>query len=246
MKQTIKSVLTLLVAGIFLVNCAGTTTAVSKRNLTVENKMSSTVFLEPAQLAQRTVYIQARNTTDQPGLNIEDKLISALRAKGYMIENDPTQAHYVLQVNVLSVGETDPETRDQMVESGFGGALAGGAVGAGVGALAGGGHSSAIIGGALAGAAIGTLVNASIKDVTYTTITDVQISERTSDTVSETTTGEFKQGTSSTTTTSSSSSTNWKRYQTRVVSSANKANLKVDQAIPELATGITNTVAGVF
>ncbi len=244
-KQHIKSVIALLFTGIFLISCAGTTTAISKRNLSTENKMSASVFLDPLPPSERTIYIQARNTTDQSGFNIEDKLIGALRAKGYLIENDPTRANYVLQVNVLSVGEANAQTRDEMVSSGFGGALTGAAVGAGTGALTS-GHSDAIIGGALAGAAVGMLVDASIKDVTYSVITDVQISERSSAKVSQTTSSELKQGTSGSTTTSSNSETDWQRYQTRVISSANKANLKMDKAVPVLADGITHTVAGIF
>lgn len=245
MKNQIKSFAALIITAMFLISCAGTTTAVSKRNLSVENKMSASVFLDPLPPSDRTIYVQARNTTDQSGFNIEDKLIGALRAKGYLIENDPTKANYVLQVNVLSVGEADKQTREEMVASGYGGAISGAALGAGVGALAS-GHSSAVVGGALAGAAAGMLVDASIKDVTYSVITDVQISERSSAAVSETTSSELKQGTSSTTSTSSSSKSDWQRYQTRVISSANKANLKLERAVPELAEGITHTVAGIF
>jgi hypothetical protein len=245
MKQTIKSAVALLLTTIFLISCAGTTTAISKRNMSVENKMSASVFLEPLPPSERTIYVQARNTTDQAGFNIEEKLIGALRAKGYLIENDPTRANYVLQVNVLSVGEANPESREEMVSSGYGGAISGGAVGAATGALAS-GHSDAVVGGALAGAAAGVLINSAIKDVTYSVVTDVQISERASSIVSETSSSELKQGTSGSSTTTSTSKSDWKRYQTRVVSSANKANLKLDRAVPPLADGIATTVAGIF
>ena len=38
----------------------------------------------------------------------------------------------------------------------------------------------------------------------------------------------------------------WKRYQTRVMSSANRVNLDFEDAAPELVAGLTQAVAGIF
>lgn len=225
--------------------CAGTTTAVSKRKLDVENKMSSTIFLEPVSEEARTVYVQVRNTSDHSGLDLQQQVVSALRMKGYQVVSDPKKAHYLLQANVLSVGQIDKQTRQQMIESGFGGGIVGGALGAGTGVLVS-GHKDAVVGGALAGAALGMLIDATIKDVTYGITTDVQISERTKNTVNRRNDATLAQGTSGNIQVSSSSTDHWNRYQTRIISTANKANLRLDQALPELTDGMSRSIAGIF
>jgi outer membrane lipoprotein SlyB len=150
-----------------------------------------------------------------------------------------------LQANVLSVGQIDKQTREQMIESGYGGGIVGGALGAGTGVLVS-GHPDAVVGGALAGAALGMLIDASIKDVTYAITTDVQISERTKNTVHTRRESTLAQGSSSNIQVKSSGTDHWNRYQTRVISTANKANLKLDQALPDLTEGMSRSIAGIF
>jgi hypothetical protein len=240
-----KYILTLALAASVTLGCAGTTTAIQKRNLDVENKMSSTIFLEPAAPEDRTIFVQVRNTSDNAAFNIENNVIQSLRSRGYLVTNDPKKANYMLQANVLSVGQIDKATRDQMAEQGFGGALGGGLVGGGIGALAS-GHSDAMIIGALAGAAVGTILNTSFQDVTYSVITDVQVSERVKGKIASKTQTTLAQGTSSKTTSTSTKSSEWERYQTRVVSTANKSNLKLEEATPALVDGVSAAVAGIF
>lgn len=232
---------------VFIISCAGATTAISKRNLDVENKMSASIFLDPVAPEERTIFVQVRNTSDNKNFNIENQVVQALRAKGYIVTQDPNKAQYMLQANVLSVGQSNKLSRDQMMEDGFGGAVSGAALGAGAGALASkSNHSDAVIGGALAGAVIGTVVNAAVKDVTYSVVTDVQVSQRSKNAIHAKTTSELKQGTSGKTTTTSSANTDWERFQTRIVSTANKVNLKIEQATPELVDGVSQALAGIF
>ncbi|WP_422491663.1 complement resistance protein TraT, partial [Endozoicomonas sp. ALE010] len=37
-----------------------------------------------------------------------------------------------------------------------------------------------------------------------------------------------------------------KKYQTRVVSTANKVNLKFEEALPELKKGLSNSISGLL
>lgn len=240
-----KYILALGLAISLTIGCAGPTTAIQKRNLDVENKMSSTIFLEPASPEERTIFVQVRNTSDNAAFNIENNVIQSLRSRGYLVTNDPKKANYMLQANVLSVGQIDKATRQQMAEQGFGGALGGGLVGGGIGALAS-GHSDAIILGGLAGAAIGTVINSSFKDVTYSVITDVQVSERVKNKVTTKTTSTLNQGSNGKTTSTAVKASDWQRYQTRVVSTANKSNLKLEEATPALVDGVSAAVAGIF
>lgn len=240
-----KVVMTLVAAVLLVTGCAGTTTAISKRKLSVENKMSSTIFLDPVPQDKHTVYVQVRNTSDQAGLELQNQVVTALRTKGYQVVDDPRKAHYWLQANVLSVGQLDKESREQMLASGFGGGITGGAIGAGTGALIS-NNAGGMIGGALAGAALGMIIDASIKDVTYGITTDVQVSERTKDAVRTRSESNLAQGSNTSVYVSSSNTDNWNRYQTRIVSTANKANLKLDQALPDLTDGMSRSIAGIF
>jgi len=230
----------------FLSGCAATDAALTSDNLNVETKMSSSIFLEPVAPEKRTVLVQVRNTSGQPNLNLEPMIRSTLEQRGYRIVEDPAQAQYMLQANVLQVGEADKETIDKFLSSGYGGAAIGGLIGTGVGALAG-GHSDALIGGALAGAAIGYLANTLVKDNAFTMVTDLQVSERVGGgNVSASSQHNLKQGTSGSTSTSYKEESQWKQYQTRVVSTANKVNLTVQEATAGVSTGLAQSIAGIF
>jgi outer membrane lipoprotein SlyB len=209
-----------LISSLILASCASVV-AVQKTNLEVETKMSSSIFLEPASPDEKIIYVQVRNTSDNPDFNIEPKVVSALKLRGYTVTDDPKKANYLLQANVLSVTETNKRNRDQLMTDGFGSAAIGGAIGAGVGALAS-GHKDALIGGALAGAALGTIANASFKEMSYSVITDVQVSQR------------------------KKPASTWDRHEARVMSTASKANLKIEQATPELVNGLSQSLAGMF
>lgn len=209
--------LTVFLSSLMLIACGAATTSIAKKDLKVETKMSDTVFLEPTE--QETIYLQVRNTSAKPNLDLTGPLYSALVNKGYEVTSKADQAHFILQVNVLQAGELDAATRDEIVGRGFGDAITGGLVGAGVGSLVS-GHSDAVIAGALVGAAIGGLANATTQDITYSVITDVQITEK------------LKSGN--------------KVHKTRIASTANKVNLKFEQAEPELVEGLARSIAGIF
>lgn len=218
-KSSFFNMICVSIASLLLAACGAATTSIAKKDLKVETKMSSTVFLEPITPAEKVVYLQVRNTSAYPNLDLTGPLYSALVNKGYEVTNDSKAAHYVLQVNVLQAGELDAATRDKIVGRGFGDALMGGLAGAGVGSLVS-GHSDAVVAGALVGAAIGGLASATTHDVTYSVITDVKITEKLKN--------------------------RSEVHTTRIASTANKVNLKFEQAEPELVEGLARSIAGIF
>lgn len=205
----------LLVGTVVLSGCAATHVAISKRDLDVQTKMSSTIFLDPVAKNKQTIYLQVRNTSDKPDFRIEDSIRSGITGRGYRIVTDAGQAHYMLQINVLQAGKIDPAAAQAAFTAGYGGAM----TGILVGAAAGGSGRDAATGGVLGGI-IETVSGAFVKDVTYSIITDLQISER--------------QG------------GGWKRYQTRVLSTANKVNLEFAEAQPNLEKGLIASISGLF
>jgi hypothetical protein len=230
-----------------LAGCAATTTAIGKRNLDVETKMTETVFLDPVPPAERTVYVQVRNTSDKPDFDIEPAVKSSIESRGYKVVDDPTQAHYLLQANVLQVGLTNESSAAKTFAGGYGGTILGGAAGAGVGRVIS-EDPAVIIGGALAGAAASAVGDAFVRDVTYSIISDVQVSERAPKgvIVTESDRQDLSQGTSGSRVLSSHETSDWKRYRTRVMSKANKANLSFEEASPELVSGLTRSIGNIF
>ncbi|KIX14496.1 complement resistance protein TraT [Dethiosulfatarculus sandiegensis] len=236
-------VVAVLAALAMLAGCAATYTGLRYKDLQVQNKMSASIFLEPVSPAQRTVFVQVRNTSDKP-FQLQGDVIAALTARGYKVVDDPNQAHYMLQANVLSVGEADKSAVENAQTAGFGGVLGGAAIGG----LLGGDRAveGAVIGG-LAGAAAETISGALVKVVTYMVITDLQISERSKGGVSEQFNSNLKQGTGDTTISQrTASSAQWKKYQTRIVSTARQTNLTFQEAYLPLRQGIAQAIGGMM
>ena len=121
--------------------------------------------------------VEVRNSSDRPQLDVAAAVRAALAARGYRLVDDPHDAHFLLQANVLQVGRTSKAAAEGAFAKGFGSALVGGAAGAGLGRAAS-DQTEVIIAGAVAGAAASAVADSFVQDVTYSIITDVQISER--------------------------------------------------------------------
>jgi hypothetical protein len=209
--------------------------------------MTETIFLDPVPPGQRTVFVQVRNTSDKPDFDIEPAVRSALESRGYRVVDDPTEAHYLLQANVLQAGRNSEGAAEGSFAGGFGSTILGGAAGAGAGRVLS-ENPGVIIGGALAGAAISAVADAFVQDVTYSIISDLQVSERAADgvVVTESARQDLSQGTSGSRILSSTETSDWKRYRTRVMSKANKVNLAFEEAAPDLVAGLTRSISGIF
>ena len=82
---------------------------------------SNTFFLPPS--TAKTVFIQARNSSDNQGVSLSD-LDARLTAKGYQIIQDPSAAHYVVLANIVYCNITKPDMPvEAMVASGYGSAF---------------------------------------------------------------------------------------------------------------------------
>ncbi|MDO8953434.1 MAG: complement resistance protein TraT [Gammaproteobacteria bacterium] len=205
-----------IVAMATLTGCAALSTSISNRNLNVQTKMSKTIFLNPIADNQKLIYLQIKNTSDQQTLSIEPQIIADLQAKGYQISTDPAKAFEMLQINILQAGAT---TNANLQRSLVNGAGTGVLTGMAVGGLS---HSSEA--GILAGAAIGIgsiVADSFVKNVTYAVTTDIQI-------------------------TINSNSAKKQQYQTRIVSYANKVNLKFAEAEPQLSAALARSIANIF
>lgn len=242
-KVMVKQLMLVLII-VTLSACTATHTAINKRNLNVQTKMSETIFLTPASPANKTVFVQIKNTSDKE-IELNSEVASAIAKKGYKVVEDPSQANYWVQANILQVGQVDLRAADQALSQGYGSSLDGAITGGLIGVAANNNTSSMIVGGLL-GAGISTVGNALVKDVSYSIITDIQISEKTNATVDQKTQSNLKQGTNGNVEIKALEKTNWKRYQTRILSTANKVNLKFEEAAPELIAGLSRSISGLM
>lgn len=241
------SVLTLsFVAGmvaITLGGCSAMDTAISKKDLDVQTKMSETIFLEPVSPGKKIVFVDVKNTSDQE-VNIASRIEAAFINRGYKVTRDPKEANYMLQGNILKVGKSNLRESQSYVGSGFGAGVLGAAAGY---AATGSGRTGAALG--LAGAAIGIAADAMVKDNLYVMVTDLQIRERPleGEVVTQTQKAYLDQGSSTTTKQSiEGGKIEWKTYRTRIVSTANQVNLEFEEAKPALEGALVRSMSGIF
>lgn len=227
--------------------CAATEVALEHKDLTVSTRMSSTVFLNVENRTEKTIFLDIKNTSDRD-LEVRPMIEARLRSDGYTITSNAQDAFYILQANILQVGVANPSALNEALGAGFGGGLAGIAAGAVIGA-----NTSSPYG-AVNGAAIGGLIGSAgeliagslVKNVTYSMITDVQIMERSAQPVSQTVSSDLGQGTGTRVRQTAAATTDWRKYQTRIVSTANQVNLKFETALPLLQAQLAKSLAGIF
>ena len=229
-----------------LVGCQTTSKIIKHGKLEVETKMSETIFLDPIEDEKKTVVLQIRNTSDKSGLDVESKIRLAIKNKGYTIVNSPKQANIMIQANILQVGKSTLENPFEALSGGYGSGLEGFATGAALAGATGGSGRSMLGIGLIAG--IGnTILDAAVQVVTFTMVTDLQISEKADgEYVSESSDANLKQGTSGFKKSTWEKKTNWKKYQTRIMSVGKKTNLKFEEAEPKLTEGLVKSISGLL
>ncbi|MBD3842312.1 MAG: complement resistance protein TraT, partial [Campylobacterales bacterium] len=186
-------------------------------------------------------------------IDVKAQIESAFKQKGYKITQNPKEAKYMLQGNILKVGKSDLREAKSLLDSGFGGTglaagLTAGAL-AGSGAYALGGDYRTAAGIGLAGAALGFVGDAMVEDVLYVMVTDLQIRERPleGEVITQTQQAKLAQGSSTTTSQEiKGGKVEWKTYRTRIVSTANKMNLEFEEAKPALEMALSKSISGVF
>ncbi|MDP3268077.1 MAG: complement resistance protein TraT [Legionella sp.] len=229
---------------VLMVSCAATSTVIEHRNLETDTKLSHSIFLEPKALNKKTIFVRVKNTS-QETLNIDNQLKQALAEQGYKVVNNPENANYMLQANVLQIGKMSVSASQSAFGGGYGSALAGAATGTALGALS--GSTNTMIGAGIGGGIIGLAADSLVKAVNYTMITDVQISERVGKgVVGEQFNSNLQNGNASSVSQTLNKRSDYQHYQTRVVSNANKVNLSFAQARPALEHDLVKTLVGIF
>lgn len=244
--------LIILVVLLICSGCAAMQVALEKKDLKVETLMSDTIFLDLEEQRERTVFVDIRNTSDKE-IDLKTLIANKLQSKGFKIIDNPKDAGYILQSNILYVDKTDKSAARTALSSGYGGAIptgmaVGGTIGSsgkvGFGRIMGFARGMSI--GGLAAGIGEDISGVMVKDVNYLIVTDMMISVQTFDTVEQVERSELKQGKGSNIQQTTKGFTNRKKYQTRVVSTANQVNLNLEEALPALTEGLAQSITGIF
>ena len=222
--QTVKKVLGLgvisLAVAIGTSSCAAASAQIHHSDLTVESKMSNSIFLNPLDTADKKIYVQVKNTSTETLHDLSRQIKLDLAANGYTVVRDPKLADDLLQVNVLQFGAAKtPEEVWKSMHSGYGSVVTGALAGIGVGVFS--GSAAWGVGAALGVAAASWIANEMIQDKAYSMITDVQISVKQADKT-------------------------WHKHDTRVATVADKVNLKFEEAKPVIVKQIAQEITSIF
>lgn len=231
-----------------LSGCAALQTSIAKRDLNVETMVSTAIFVDAVNKEKRTIYVDIRSSVmefDRHKLKKEVMDSFANSDNGYTVTDDPDAAQYHLSIFVLKLEKASPSAAAAELNRGYSGRSQRQALL--TGALLGrrGGHSTQA---ALLFALGNTIANAYITDVTYMLVADVQIKEKAPKGVlvrkdSKISTIASDAGGS---TQRISEVTNRKEYRTRIVTTANKSNLELEEAEPLMFKKTAYAMASFF
>ena len=215
----------------FLAGCAATQVALSKKDLDVQTKTSTAVFVDEVSRDKRTIYVNVRSGVmefDRGAFKTFIKTQFAESDTGYAIVDDPNAAHFQMNVYVLNLEKASPTAAESALRGGYVGEVAAGAAAGAVINRNSNVYTGAAVGGLLAAGA-STIANSLVKDVTYMLVADVQIKEKARKGVIVRKDSQIsaKVSDAGTSTQRVSEATNVKEYRTRIVTTANKANLEL-------------------
>ncbi len=231
-----------------LSSCAALHTSIAKRNLEVQTKVSTAIFVDAVKKGKRTIYVDIRSSVmefDRRKLKKEVMASLSDNDNGYTVTDDPDAAQYHLSIFVLQLEKTTLTAAEAALKQGFIGGSQGQAIASGaiIGSRSGNVGTGAVLGGLGS-----TIADAFVSDDTYMLVADVQIKEKARK-------GVFVRKDSKISTSISdaggstqrvSEMTNRKEYRTRIVTTANQANLDVAEAQPLMFKKTAYAMAGFF
>ncbi len=233
---------------ITLGGCAAASVALSKKDLDVQTKTSTAIFVDPVAREKRTIYLDVRSGVMEFDRNSFKRFVKeqfALNDNGYQVIDDPERAQFQMIAYVLNLEKASPTAAQAALGQGYqGGAIAGGAA---IGVASGGGYRGAAAGG-VAGGALEFVAGALVKDVTYMLVCDIQIKEKAANgaLVRRDTQIDTKVSDAGSSRQTVSEVSTRKEYRTRVVTTANKVNLKLEEAQEEMFQKTAYAFAGFF
>jgi TraT complement resistance protein len=240
-------------AGLMLISgmlggCAATQTLLAKKDLVVQSRTSTAVFVDPVARPKRTIYLDVKSGVEAFDRRAFKQFVAqqfTTNDDGYRIVDDPDSAQFTMVAYVRNLEESNPTAAEKALESGYKtqAVVAGGVTGA----IAGGSLASTA-GGAVLGGVAEHVTGYWVKDVTFLLVCDVQIRERAGEGVAVHKHTDISAQVSDDgyTRQLASEETHHKEYRTRIVTTANKANLSLADAQPEMFRKTAYAMSGFF
>lgn len=245
-RKTQYKILFMVAFALFLNGCAAVHTSIAKKDLDVQTKLSTSIFVDTVPPEKRKIYLEVRSAVMEFDRNAFRQALNeqiASSGNGYTFVDSPDKAQYTMSVFVRNLEKASPTAADNYLRTGFEGV----AVGA-TAAYALGGHGQEAAAAGIVGALVSTAANALVKDVTYLLVADIQITEkaRKGVIVRRDSKVNVKTSDDGATTQTYSEASNRKEYRTRVVTTANKANLELAEAQPLMFDKTAYAMASFF
>ncbi len=231
--------------------CAAAQMALSKKDLDVQTRTSNAIFVDAVSQAKRTIYLEVKSGVMEFDRRKFKQFVKQQFTEnndsGYKIVDDPNEAQFHMTAYILNLEKTSQTAAEAALGKGYSGGavLAGAATGAVV-------SKNNLVAGAVAGGLVGgaadMVTGNLVKDVTYMLVSDVQIKEKAAKGVyvrkdSKVDTKISDDGSSRQTV---SEVSNRKEYRTRIVTTANKVNLKLEDAEELMFKKTAYAMAGFF
>jgi len=233
----------------FLGGCAATQVALSKKDLDVQTKTSTAVFVDPVPRKKRTIYLDVKSGVMEFDRRQFKKFVkeqfTQFNDNGYKIIDDPDKAQFQMIAYVLNLEKASPTAAEQALNQGYmGGAVLAGAAAGGLSSRSGKG----VVAGGLIGGATEFITGSLVKDVTYMLVCDIQIKEKAAKgvIVRKDTQIDAKVSDAGTSRQSVSEVSNKKEYRTRIVTTAEQVNLELKDAQDLMFKKTAYAMAGFF
>ena len=211
----------------------------------MQTKTSTPIFVDAVSKDKRKVYLEIRSGVMEFdrrafGNYVKEQFIN--NDNGYTLAENPEDAQYLMNIFVLNLEKTTPKKADAALAKGF---IGGGAVG-GIGALALGGDARTSAGVGLAAGLAGAAANIFVTDVLYMLVADVQVKENTNAKVIQSQSMQAQTSDKGSMSQRVSEVVDKKEYRTRIVTTANKANLELAEAQELMFQKTAYAMAGFF
>lgn len=248
--------ISLVFFSVSILGCAATQTSLSKKDLDVQTKTSTSIFVDAVPANKRSIFLDIRSGVQEFDRNQFRQFVStqfAANANGYRLIDNPDQAQFTMVAYVVNLEKASPTAAQAALGQGFIGgnstansALAGAALGSAVSSR--GDATKGALGGAVALGAVDFVAGNLVKDVTYMLVVDVQIKERTANNavVRKETDIKTKVSDSGAAYQNVVENVNQKEYRTRIVTTANKVNLKLEEAQAKMFDKTAYALSGFF
>ena len=231
-----------------LASCSAISVEMQHHRLQHSVRMSDSVFLPPVEDKQKVVYVQVHNASGATNIGLHHAIARVLQNNGYRLTTHPKAAHAILQVNIKQLGKTSVAAANAALGGGFGSALSGALTGVATVAALGGTNASGYVGAGLLAGAGSYVADNLVKDVHFSLVADVQVTVKLAKGVhaSTDTVSHVMQGSATKTVVHIHGNAHSVQYRTRIVATADKANLAFDTAKPVLVQSLASSIASIF